>query len=95
MDRSPLESNSNSASQETSRPLWNVPCSQELATGSHSEPDESSPYRHTHLISLRSSLISHLCLGLPNDLFPSGFPTNIFYAFLISPMHATWPPISS
>jgi hypothetical protein len=32
----------------------------------------------------------HLRLGLPRDLFPSGFPTNIVYAFLFSPFHATW-----
>jgi hypothetical protein len=24
---------------------------------------------------------THLCLGLPSGLFPSGFPTNILYAF--------------
>jgi hypothetical protein len=34
----------------------------------------------SHCISLRSSLIlsSHLCLGLPGGLFPSGIPTQIF-----------------
>jgi len=30
----------------------------------------------------------HLLLGLPNDLFPSGFETKIQYAFLISPLRA-------
>jgi hypothetical protein len=30
-------------------------------------------------------LSTHLCLGLPSDHFPSGFPTNILYAFLFSP----------
>jgi hypothetical protein len=30
-------------------------------------------------------------LGLPNCLFPSGFSTIILYAFLISPVHATFP----
>jgi hypothetical protein len=41
----------------------------------------------SHLISLRSILIlsTHLRLGLPSGLFPSGFPTNILYAFLFSP----------
>jgi hypothetical protein len=38
---------------------------------------------------------TYLRLDLPSDLFPSGFPTNILYAFLYSPfvLHAL--PISS
>jgi hypothetical protein len=32
-----------------------------------------------------------LCLGLSSSLFPSGFPTKILYAFLISPIHAVCP----
>jgi hypothetical protein len=44
-------------------------------------------------ISLRSIpiLSTHLRLGLPSGLFPSDFPTNILYAFLVSPLRATWP----
>jgi hypothetical protein len=34
-------------------------------------------------------LSTPLCLGLPSGLFPSGFPTNILYAFFLSPSHAT------
>jgi hypothetical protein len=43
------------------------------------------------LISLRSISISstHLRLGLSGGLFPSGFSTNILYAFLFSPIRAT------
>jgi hypothetical protein len=48
---------------------------------------------HTILSYLRSTLIlsSHLRLGLPSGLFPSGFPINILYAFLFTPIHATYP----
>jgi hypothetical protein len=37
-------------------------------------------------------LFSHLRLGHPSILFPSGFSTKITYAFLFSPMCATFPP---
>jgi hypothetical protein len=49
---------------------------------------------HTfHPISVRSIpiLSPHLHLGLPLGLFSSGFLTKILYAFLISPIHATYP----
>jgi hypothetical protein len=41
-------------------------------------------------ISLRPILIlsSRLLLGLPTGFFLSGFPTNILYAFLVSPKRA-------
>jgi hypothetical protein len=44
-------------------------------------------------ISLRSILISssHLFLGLPSGLFPSGFHTKILYTCLSFPMSATCP----
>jgi hypothetical protein len=47
----------------------------------------------SHPISPRSILIlsTHLRLGLPSGLFPSGFPTNILYAFLVSPIRTTCP----
>ena len=55
------------------------------ATCSYPEPDQSSP------TSWRSILIlsSPQGLGLPSDLFPSGFPTKILYSPL--PHSATCP----
>jgi hypothetical protein len=36
-------------------------------------------------------LFSHICLGRPSGLFPSGLQTNILYTPLPSPMHVTCP----
>jgi hypothetical protein len=36
-------------------------------------------------------LSTHLYLGLPSGLFPSGFPTNNLYMVLFFPIHATCP----
>jgi hypothetical protein len=46
-----------------------------------------------HPTSLRSILIlfTYLRLGLPTDLFPSGFPTNILYACLFLHVRAICP----
>jgi hypothetical protein len=50
----------------------------------------------SHPIYLRSILIlfTHLRLGLPSGLFPSGIPTNILYTFLFFP-HSCYMPCPS
>jgi hypothetical protein len=66
-------------------PEGSLPRSQEPSTDPYREPDRSNPYH------LRSILIlsTHLRLGLPSGLFPSGFPTNILYVFF--PIRPTCP----
>jgi hypothetical protein len=68
------------------------PCLQEPSTGPYPEPGQAIPY-HPLPFSLRSILIlsTHLRLGLPIELIPSGFPTNIHYPILFSPIRATCP----
>jgi hypothetical protein len=61
-----------------------LPCSQEPSTGPYPEPDRSSP-RSILIVSI------HLRLGLPSGLFPSGFPTNILFAFPFYSIRATCP----
>ena len=50
-------------------------------------------YIYPHPTSWRSSLIlsTHLRLGLPSELIPSGFPSKILYTLLSSPIRATCP----
>ena len=61
----------------------------------HLSPSWASPIQSTypHPTSWRSILIlsTHLHLGLPSGLFPSGFPTKTLYTRLSSPIHTTCP----
>jgi len=89
------EANRFSASQEIPRILWNpkvhyrchkfpppVPILSQL------DPVHIPP---PHPTSCRSILSSHLRLGLPGSLFPSGFPTKTLYTTLFYPIRATCP----
>ena len=53
----------------------------------------SIPFTPPHLAPWRYKLILSclLGLGLPSDLFPSGFPTQTLYAHILSPIYATFP----
>jgi hypothetical protein len=55
---------------------------------------QTNPVHTNHTIFPRSILIlsTHLHLGLPSPsgLLPSNFPTHNLYAFLFSPIHATY-----
>ena len=65
---------------------------QEPATRPYPEPGWSSPYAQRPT-SWRSIFVlySHLRLGLPSGLFPSGFPTKTLYSHLLYPIRATCP----
>jgi hypothetical protein len=78
-------------SQHFMDPEDSLPCSQVPSTLPYPDPDWFSSIP-PHPISLRSILIIsiHLCLGRPSCLFHSGFPTNILYAFIFSPIRATY-----
>jgi hypothetical protein len=71
-------------------PKGSLQLSQFPATCPYTEPAQSVPYSY---IPLPEDVIlsSHLCLGLPRGLFPSGFPTQILYTPLPSTVRATCP----
>ena len=83
-----------SASQEISRILWN----QKVHYGIHKCPpsvpvmSQLDPV-HTPTSNFLKILIlsSHLRLGLPSGLFPSGFPIKTQYTSFLSPIRATRP----
>jgi hypothetical protein len=94
MQQSPSEANRFAASQEVPRILWNPKVHYRIhkSPSPHPEPAQSRPYPQ-HPTSWRAILIlsTHLRLGLPRGLFPSGFPTKTMYTRLSSPIRATCP----
>jgi hypothetical protein len=84
------EANSSSASQEIPRILRKPGVHYRIHKSTPPVPIQARSTVHVpHPTSLISILIlsSHLRLGIPSGLFPSGFPTKTQYAPLLSPTH--------
>ena len=75
-------------------PAFSILHLQDPTTCPYPEPEKSSPCLHS--ISWKSILILrfHLRLCIRSGLFPSGLPTKILYASLLSPTPAICPDIS-
>ena len=92
------EANRFAASQEIPRILWNPKVHYRIHKCPPSAPilSQLDPVHTPHPTSWSSILIlsSHLRLGLPTGLLPSGFPTNALYTPLLSPFVLYAPPIT-
>jgi len=89
------EGYSRSASQKVPRLVWNP----KVHFRAHSSPplvpilNQINPVQTfpPYFPKINSNINLHLRLGLPSGVFPSGFPTEILYAFLVYPKRATYP----
>jgi hypothetical protein len=62
----------------------------QYCVGNSQSLDESNPHIQAYFLRYILILSSHVRLGLPCGLFPSGFPVNTLYACIISPMRTTY-----
>jgi len=83
------------ASQEIPCILWNPKvyycihkCPPSFPVPSQLDPVHNRTF---HFLKIHLNISSHLRLGLPSGLFPSGFPTRTLYTPLPFPIHATCP----
>ena len=89
------EANWFAASQEIPRISWNP----KVHYRTHKRPPpvpilgQPNPVHMptSHLLEIHPNISTHLCLGLPSGLFPSGFTTKTIYTPLSSPICATCP----
>jgi hypothetical protein len=96
LDQSPSwDANSHPASQETSGLLWSPKAHYRAHKSpsliSYPESEESSPKHAIIFLYDPFYYYSHPHLGLPSDLFPSGFLTEALYVFLIYLVRAEFP----
>ena len=96
MEQSPFwEANSSLTSEEIPRILWNPTVHYHIQKRPPSVPilSQINPFHASPSYFWRPILISssHMCLALPNGLFPSVSINKILYAPLVSPMPTTCP----